>query len=119
MASEPVNEPGFDLGALLDLSFQRFITISVIKIVYIIGIALFALGALAAIIAGFTQGFLAGIGGLVVVPIVFVLYVLFFRIYCELIVVLFRIAQNTSIMAGRGGELTTPGASPPPTEPMD
>lgn len=95
------------LGALFDLSFKRFITLSVIKVLYLLGLALIALGWLVAVVTGFMQGFLPGLGALVFVTIIALLYVIFFRVWLELIVVIFRIGENTSKMVERAGGAAT------------
>ena len=87
------NERGF-LGALFDFSFTTFITTKIIKVVYGVAIFLCGLGALAFLITGFSRGFLAGIGALILSPIIFILYVMLTRIWLELIIVIFRIAEH-------------------------
>ncbi len=91
------------LGALLDLGFERFITLSVIKVVYILGMAVIGLVYLGMIIASFTQGVMAAIGAIIVGALVAVLYLIFFRIWLELIVVMFRIGENTSKLVQQAG----------------
>ena len=108
MANDSARERVFDVSALFDLTFQRFVTIGIIKIVYLIGLVFIAIGFLFMVISGFTQGTMGVIAALILAPIVCFLWVLFLRIYLELIVVLFRIAENTSIMAGRGTLTATP-----------
>ncbi len=83
------------LGSLFDLSFTEFITTRIIKFLYIVGIIIAAITAIAIIISGFGQGFVVGIISLILSPIIFLLYVLIFRIWLELIIVIFRIAENT------------------------
>ncbi len=86
---------------LLDLNFTRFITVQLVKVIYVIGLALIAIVAMAMIITGFKNGIVMGIGALLLAPVIVALWVLGLRVYLELIVALFRIAQNTSIMAER------------------
>lgn len=112
MADKVSRERVIDLSALMDLTFQRFITIGIIKIVYLIGLLLIAVGFLGIVISGFSQGVFAGVAAIIIAPIVAFLWTLFLRIYLELIVVLFRIAENTSIMAGRGS-LNAPATDAP------
>ncbi|HHS12810.1 MAG TPA: DUF4282 domain-containing protein [bacterium] len=87
------------LRMLLDLSFTEFITIRVIKFLYIIGVIIAAIATIGLIAGGFTAGAGRGILFLLLSPIVFILYVLLARIWCEIIIVLFRIAENTSKIA--------------------
>lgn len=84
------------VGMLFDLSFTEFVTTRVIKVFFIIGVVFAAIGTIALIIGGFNAGAERGILFLVLSPIVFFLYVLGARIWCEMIIVLFRIAENTS-----------------------
>jgi len=106
------------LGPLFDLSFNTFITISVIKIVYVLLLALAALTALMMIFAGFSQGFVTGLGTIVLAAFALVINILLARMFCEGIVALFRIAQNTTILATTAERVhgTTP-ASGNPTAP--
>lgn len=83
------------IGMLFDLSFTEFVTTRVIKIVFIIGIVFAAIGTIALIIGGFNAGPGRGVLSLVLSPIIFFLYVLGARIWCEMIIVVFRIAENT------------------------
>jgi hypothetical protein len=99
--SQRYNDGGID--ALFDLSFQRFITLSVIKVLYLLGLALIALMWLIVVIGGFGQGFMAGLVALVVGSLAALLYVIFYRVWLELIVVLFRIGENTSKLVEAAG----------------
>lgn len=86
------------LGLLFDLSFTEFITTRIIKIIFVLGIIFSAIGALAVLFGAFSRGFGAGVLALIYSPILFLLWVLGSRIWCELIIVMFRIAENTSRM---------------------
>jgi hypothetical protein len=93
------------LSALLDFGFKRFITLSIIKIVYMVGMGLIVLCWLGFLAVSFTQGAAAAIGVLIVGPIVAGLYLIFLRISLELVVVIFRIGENTSkLVEQRGGQ---------------
>lgn len=83
------------IGMLFDLSFSEFVTTRVIKLLFIIGVAFAAIGTLALIVGGFSDGAGKGFLFLILSPILFLLYVLGARIWCEMIIVLFRIAENT------------------------
>jgi hypothetical protein len=94
-----MEEKGF-FGKLFDLSFSEFITISIIKVLYVIAIILSAIWALVVLISGFTRGVGSAIAGIILAPIVFFISVLLARIWMEVIMVLFKIAENTGKMAG-------------------
>lgn len=86
-------------STLFDFSFSEFVTIKIVKILFIIGIILALIGAITFIVAGFNLSTVAGIVFLLISPIIFLLYVLFIRVWLEIIIVIFRIADNTKIMA--------------------
>jgi len=92
------------ISMLFDLSFTEFVTTRIIKIIFIIGIVLAAILAFALIIGGFSAGTGRGILFLILSPLVFLFYVLLARIWCEVIIVLFRIAENTSRMVDQNRE---------------
>ena len=99
-----MNDKGF-FGSLFDLSFTEFVTTRIIKLLFIVGIVAAGIGALAilggAIAAG---GFLRIVLGLVLTPVAFVLYVLLVRVWLELIIVMFRIAENTGRLVEQGNQ---------------
>jgi hypothetical protein len=118
------HEPSPGLDALFDMSFTRFLTVSVIKVIYILGILMLCIAWLMIVIAGFAQGFLAGIGAIIIGSIVWVIQLLFLRVWLELIVVIFRIGENTTAIAHTinasgptGGFPVTPIATQPPPAP--
>ena len=90
------------LGGLFDLSFEKLITPSVVKILYIVILVLSALGYLFILIAGLTSG---GILGFLLAAVFGALWVLVmvmvYRIFLELTMILFRIHDNTEKMANQ------------------
>ena len=90
------------IGMLFDLSFTEFVTTRFIKILFIIGVVFAAIGALALIVTGFSASAVRGLLFLILSPIVFLIYVFLVRIWCEMIIVVFRIAENTSRLVDQG-----------------
>jgi hypothetical protein len=90
-----VDNKGF-VGALFDLSFSEFITTKLIKILYVLLLILIGIGYLVAIIAGFADGFLRGLLAIITGGIGAAISVIMARVWMELIIVLFRIAENTT-----------------------
>ena len=80
---------------MFDFSFSEFITPKIIMILFIIGIIIAAVATVMVVVGGFAKGMLVGLLTLVVSPIIFGLEVLAARIWCELVMVMFRIAENT------------------------
>jgi hypothetical protein len=96
----PSSQPEGFFGRLFDFSFDHFVTPSIIKVLFILILVVIGLGALGMIIAGFTQGALTGLLTLIIaVPIGGFLYILFARVWLEIIVVLFRIEEHVATIA--------------------
>lgn len=91
-------------NALYDFSFSEFVTTKIIKVLYAIGIFFAAIGALMFIIWGFRSSVLFGLLTIILSPIVFVLYSILVRVYLEIVIVIFRIAENVSAIAKAKGE---------------
>jgi hypothetical protein len=110
----PVHK-GF-LGSLFDLSFSSFITIRLVKVLYILTLILLVLAYVAIAIAIFSggddqvafnasgelertdSGGNAALGVLWLIvfgPLLLFFYLLLYRVFFELIVVVFRIFENT------------------------
>jgi len=87
------------LGALFDFSFSEFITIKLIKILYILGIIFSTIVAIVFIVSGFNISTGVGIIFLILSPLIFLLYVILIRIWLEIIIVIFKIAENTKQLA--------------------
>ena len=85
-------------GSLFDLSFSELVTTKIVKILYIIAIGLSGLLALSMIIGGFSGSAGTGFGMLILAPIAFLLLVLSARIWLEIVIVVFKIAENTSYL---------------------
>ncbi len=90
------------LAMLFDMSFTEFVTTRVIRFLFIIGIFLGGVGTLSAIARAFHSGFFRGLIVLILSPLLFLLYVLISRIWCEIVMVVFRIAENTSRLVEQG-----------------
>lgn len=86
------------LSALFDFSFSEFVTVRLIKLLYaimLVGAGLFA------IITGFgmmsaSTGLLGNVLGLLAIPTLFFVGAFLARIYCELVIALFRIAESSA-----------------------
>jgi hypothetical protein len=100
--SETGSETSTDgLGGLFDFTFEKFITPSIVKIVYIVVIVMAALMWLGFIFGGMANGIGGFFFGLIFGGLAAVLMVLFYRIFLELTMILFRIHDNTNTMANK------------------
>jgi len=82
-------------GSLFDFSFSAFITTKLISFLFGAGIILGAVFGIITIIGAFTQGFTAGLISLLVTPIAYFLGIIVLRIWLELVIILFKIEENT------------------------
>lgn len=137
-------ERGF-FGSLLDLSFTSFVTTKLIKVLYVLSLVLLALLYVVVAIALFTSGGgesvsfgddgtlqtsgggSAGLGLLwlfIIGPLLVFFYTLAYRVVFELVIVLFRIYENSrdllavtragmSAPGGGNGGGTVAGEAPP------
>jgi len=87
-------------GALFDFSFTDFVTSKIIKFLYGLSIFLIGLATLIFVIFSFGASTIAGIFTLLIVgPLLFILGVIYSRVILEIIMVIFKIAENTATMA--------------------
>ena len=93
-----MEEPKGFFTNLFDFSFSEFIVPQILKILYGIGILGSAIVALMFIVSGFHGGVFTAILAIILSPVIFVIAVILVRVYLEVVMVLFRIADNTSKM---------------------
>jgi ABC-type uncharacterized transport system permease subunit len=89
---------------LFDFSFSEFIVPKIVKILFGLGILGAAIMSLTMIVKGFNAGVLAGLLMIILSPVFFVIGVILARVYLEVIMVLFRIADNTTKMVQENKE---------------
>ena len=82
-------------SAIFDFSFKEFISIDLIRVLYVFAFIVAGLVMIGTILAGFSSSFMWGVGSIIMAPVVFFLIVFVARISLEILVVLFRIAENT------------------------
>jgi hypothetical protein len=105
-------------GALFDFSFSSFVTTKIIKVLYVLAIIGVTIWSLILIFGGITQGGTAALFGIVGGLLGFFLGIIYARVLLEFIVIVFRIAENTAVIArsaqgggGYGGG-SVPGGPP-------
>ncbi len=91
-------QPGF-FGALFDFSFSNFITSKLIPVLYVLGIALCGLVSISVLLNGLSMGGVFALLSLLMVPAVFLLTVMYLRVMLEVMIVLFRIAEDVNTIA--------------------
>jgi len=95
------NKDNVGLAGIFDLSFEKFVTPSVVKILYILILVFAALFYLVLLIASLASGIGAFLAALVFGGLGFLVLILFYRIFLELTMVLFRIHDNTEKLANK------------------
>jgi hypothetical protein len=108
-----VTQKGF-FASLFDISFSSLITTRIIKAIYVIILVVLSLVALLALITGIARGGASIIATVILVPLGFLLYTIFARVYLEIVIVLFRIMETNQELV----ELTRAQGGAPPTAPM-
>lgn len=90
-------------GSLFDLSFTNFVTTKIIKFLFVLAIILAALVAIGMI--AFSNNPYSNVPPALVIilaPIVFFVYVLLARVWLEIIMVTFRMAEHLAEIAQQG-----------------
>lgn len=89
------------LGSLFDFSFENFVFPKIVKFLYALIVVIAGLGYIAMVIYGFQQGTTTGFGALLLGPLALTLYLIMIRAWMEVAIVLFRIYENTNVIAGK------------------
>ncbi|MEZ5939246.1 MAG: DUF4282 domain-containing protein [Hyphomonadaceae bacterium] len=95
------------------LSFDKLIGSVLVKVIYWIGIIGIVLGVLSYFFMGFSAmrySFMMGLGMIVFAPIGGLIGLIFWRFYCELFIILFKIANDLSELKS----ITRDRSAPPP-----
>ena len=98
------DEGGF--GDIFDLTFTKYVTPTVVRVLFILVIVFSALWWLVLVFAGFANSFGSGLGALILGGLGFLIFVLLYRVFFELVMVIFAIKDNTERTAAgveRGG----------------
>lgn len=92
------------VASLFDFGFTSFVTTKVVKVLYVLVMVLLALGALGFVISAFAVKPILGIFVLLIAaPIVFFVYLAVWRIFLEILIIIFRIAEDLRAIRERGG----------------
>jgi glycerol-3-phosphate acyltransferase PlsY len=82
------------IATLFDFSFSSFVTTKFIKFIYALFLLAAVVGVVGFVIHGFSGGFMTGLLSLLVSPLVAFVYLFLVRMWTEMIVVIFRIAEH-------------------------
>lgn len=88
-----MEEKGF-LATIFDFSFSEFVTTKVIKFLLGLAMVVNVIFTIMVIANGFSNSTFQGIIFIILSPVIYLILMLFSRIYLELIIVIFRIAEN-------------------------
>jgi hypothetical protein len=84
--------------SLYDFKFNSLITTKIIKVLYALVTVLYSIGALAFFVILLSKGIIVGI---IVIPLLYIIYLAFARVSFEILIVLFRIAEDVRRIANR------------------
>ncbi len=93
-----MEKKGF-FGSLFDFSFESFVFPKIVRVLYVIFVVFVCIGYLGGVVYAFQMGSMQGIGAIVLGPIVLILYLTMIRASMEIAIVLFRIYENTNVIA--------------------
>jgi hypothetical protein len=96
--------------SLFDFSFEDLVTTKIIKFLYILSIIGAGLASLFWISLAFSVSAIFGVLMLLIgAPLLFMLSVIYARVLLEIIIVIFRISENTAKIAAQGRKLVKEG----------
>jgi hypothetical protein len=98
------------IKSLIDFKFDKILTAKVIRVLYAVVVALAVIFALATIISGISE---SSIGLIILGPLGSLLYLLFFRLIFESLIVKFQMAQDIREIKNKYVASIPP--PPPPT----
>ncbi|MCL5047200.1 MAG: DUF4282 domain-containing protein [Firmicutes bacterium] len=87
--------------SLYDFKFNSLITTKIIKVLYALVTVLYSIGALAFFVILLSKGGVDIIVGIIVIPLLYIIYLAFARVSFEILIVLFRIAEDVRRIANR------------------
>jgi hypothetical protein len=90
------------LEALFDFSFSEFVTVHLVRILYILALIVAIIGAATTVISLFSISFLAGLFSILLAPLTFLIIMVVARVFLEMMVVIFRIADYLREIAAQG-----------------
>jgi formate-dependent nitrite reductase membrane component NrfD len=86
-------------GALFDMSFSTWVTVRIIKVLYWLGLIVLGLMTVMVFLSLAVESAAQAILALILAPIIFLIGAILLRVYLEVIIVLFRIADHTAEIA--------------------
>lgn len=95
-----MEKKGF-FGSLFDFSFESFVFPKIVSVLYVIIVVFICIGYISGVVYAFQIGSMQGIGTIFLGPIVLILYLTMIRASMEVAIVLFRIYENTNVIAGK------------------
>jgi hypothetical protein len=111
-------QPRGFLSALFDLSFSTMITAKIVQVLYVLALILSAITTLVVVAGAFEDSGGTGLVALVISPLIFLALAIVSRVYLEILIVIFKIADNTAVMAAHAAPVqpVSPTAELPAAE---
>jgi hypothetical protein len=94
------------LASLFDFSFSSLVTTKIVRFLYILLLVVGTVWAVVVLLGALAEGAPWGVLAIVVVPVLWLIGVIYLRVLMETLIVLFRIAENVQTIArSKGGEI--------------
>lgn len=97
------NQKGL-VESLVDLSFGEFVTLRIIKLLYALHLVLGLIVAIGLVLSGFRESTAQGLLLLILGAVGLVFWTLYVRVLLEVLIVVFRVAENISRIANPSGQ---------------
>ncbi len=83
------------VGSIFDFSFSNFVTSKIVKIIYVLALILICLFGVGIFFSGLARGNVAGfVTAFIGTPLYLVIAVLYARVFCEILIIIFKISEN-------------------------
>ena len=92
------------MAGLLDFSFSELITEKIISILYIVGVIIISITGMVKFFKSLHSGGWGGIFGALWIIVIYVICIVAYRVYLELIMVFFKIAKDVRQLASKHEE---------------
>jgi hypothetical protein len=94
------------LASLFDFSFSSLVTTKIVRFLYILLLVVGTVAAVVVLLGALAEGGPGALLAIVVVPVLWLIGVIYLRVLMETLIVLFRIAENVQTIArSKGGEI--------------
>jgi len=92
------------IESLVDFSFGEFVTLRIIKLLYALHLLVGLIVAIGLVLSGFRESTAQGLLLLILGAVGLIFWTLYVRVLLEVLIAVFRLAENVSRIANRSGQ---------------